>query len=170
MRYALAASEDCLALALNAFAALLISPVSWSHHWVWCDPALLTIATVGSRHRSRLALAAATTGLGVFAAAPQFWFRHGLQREVRWAAWQDATRSSYVLFAALILLLASTALTRRSLTSTSQNPAGARPTDTRHRPKHPHQPLGRRDQPPIGSVPAGSMAPDGRSHSNPSTP
>ena len=25
-------SQDCWALSLNAFAALLISPISWSHH------------------------------------------------------------------------------------------------------------------------------------------
>ena len=93
MRYALGVSEDCLALVLNAFAALLISPVSWSHHWVWCAPALLTLATLGSRRRSRLALAAAATGLVVFATAPQFWH-----------AWRQATGNSYVLFAALILL------------------------------------------------------------------
>jgi alpha-1,2-mannosyltransferase len=125
MRYALAASEDCLALALNAFATLLISPVSWAHHWVWCDPALLTMAVLGSRHRSRPARAAAATGLGVFAVAPQFWFPHGLQREIGWRALQQATGCSYVLFAALILVLASSALTRRWLTSSVHKPAAA---------------------------------------------
>jgi alpha-1,2-mannosyltransferase len=35
MRHALAQSGDSWALSLNAFAALLISPISWSHHWVW---------------------------------------------------------------------------------------------------------------------------------------
>jgi alpha-1,2-mannosyltransferase len=34
MRHAVAAGQDAWALAVNAFAALLISPVSWSHHWV----------------------------------------------------------------------------------------------------------------------------------------
>jgi alpha-1,2-mannosyltransferase len=97
MRYALAASDDCLALALNAFAALLISPISWSHHWVWCAPALLTFAMLGWRSRSWLALAAATTGIAVFAAAPQFSLPHGLLQ---------TAGSSYVFFAALILLLA----------------------------------------------------------------
>jgi alpha-1,2-mannosyltransferase len=109
MRRALAACQDGLALSLNAFAALLISPISWSHHWVWCVPFLLTIATLGWRHRCWLALAAAIAGLAVFAAAPQFWFPYGAQRELRWAAWQQAAGSSYVLFAALILLLASSA-------------------------------------------------------------
>jgi alpha-1,2-mannosyltransferase len=71
MRHALAASQPCLALSLNAFAALLISPISWSHHWVWCVPGLLTLADLGYRHRHRLALAAAAGGLVLFAAAPQ---------------------------------------------------------------------------------------------------
>jgi len=30
-----------------AVTALLISPVSWSHHWVWCVPMLLLLATTG---------------------------------------------------------------------------------------------------------------------------
>src|SRR5487761_154546 len=59
MRHALAAGQVCLALSLNAFAALLTSPVSWSHHWVWCAPALLTLADLARRHRPRLAAAAA---------------------------------------------------------------------------------------------------------------
>lgn len=113
MRHALAASQDCLALSLNAFAALLISPVSWSHHWVWCAPALLTFAMLGFRHRSRLALVAAGTGLAVFTAAPQFWFRHGLRGQIRGPGWQQASASAYVIFAALVLLMASCAFTRR---------------------------------------------------------
>jgi alpha-1,2-mannosyltransferase len=109
MRHAFSASADCLALSLNAFAALLISPVSWSHHWVWCVPALLALTALGVAHHSRLPLAAAATGLAVFAAAPQLWFPHGQNAELRWAAWQQATGSSYALFAALTLVLASSA-------------------------------------------------------------
>jgi alpha-1,2-mannosyltransferase len=124
MRSAFGASEDCLALVLNAFAALLISPISWSHHWVWCVPTLLTLATLGSRHRSRLALVAATTGVVVFATAPQFWIPHGPQREIGWDAWQQVTGSSYVFFAALILL-AFSPRTRRGRSSNGQKPIAA---------------------------------------------
>jgi alpha-1,2-mannosyltransferase len=115
MLQAFAASEDCLALSLNAFAALLVSPFSWSHHWVWCVPALLTLAALGVGHRSRLSLAAACVGLLIFAAAPQFWLPHGRNLELRWAAWQQITGSSYVIFAAFILLLALSAAMRRVL-------------------------------------------------------
>jgi alpha-1,2-mannosyltransferase len=107
MRRALAAGEPCLALSLNAFAALLISPVSWSHHWVWCVPAILTLASLARRHRSRLAATAAACGLVIFAAAPQWWFPHGAGRELRWAPWEQAAGSAYVLFAVVILILAA---------------------------------------------------------------
>ena len=73
MRRALAASQECWALSLNAFAVLLISPISWSHHWVWSAPALLTLAYLGRRHHHRLAVAAAACGLVLFTAAPQWW-------------------------------------------------------------------------------------------------
>jgi len=107
MRHALAASQDCWALSLNAFAALLISPMSWSHHWVWCAPALLTLADTGRRHHHRLAVAAAACGLVLFTTAPQWWLGKLAAPELRWAAWQQAIGSSYVLFAALVLFLSA---------------------------------------------------------------
>jgi alpha-1,2-mannosyltransferase len=107
VRYALAASQDCLALSLNAFAALLISPVSWSHHWVWCVPGLLTLADLGRRHHHRLAGVVAAGGLVLFAAGPQWWLGKFAGPELRWTAWQQAIGSSYVFFAVLVLLLAA---------------------------------------------------------------
>jgi alpha-1,2-mannosyltransferase len=107
MRRAFAATEDCWALSLNAFAALLISPISWSHHWVWCVPALLTLAVIARQHRFRLTLATAAFGFVVFAAAPQWWFPSGQNLEVHWAVWQQAIGSSYVIFAALVLALSA---------------------------------------------------------------
>ena len=107
MRHALAASQDCLALSLNAFAALLISPVSWSHHWVWCAPGLLTLADLGRRHHRRLASAAAAGGLVLFVTAPQWWLGRFAGAELRWAPWQQVIGSSYVFFAALVLLLSA---------------------------------------------------------------
>jgi alpha-1,2-mannosyltransferase len=107
MRHALTASQPWLALSLNAFAALLISPISWSHHWVWAAPALLTLADLAHRHRHRLAAAAAVGGLALFTAAPQWWLGKFAGPAPEWAPWQQAIGSSYVFFAALILLLAA---------------------------------------------------------------
>jgi alpha-1,2-mannosyltransferase len=113
MRQAFAASQDCLALSLNAFAALLISPMSWSHHWVWCAPALLTLADLGRGHRNRLAVVVAACGVVLFAAAPQWWLGKFAGPELGWAAWQQAVGSSYVFFAALVLVLSASGLLAR---------------------------------------------------------
>jgi alpha-1,2-mannosyltransferase len=110
MRRAFAGSARARALTLNAFAALLISPVSWSHHWVWAVPALLALAvgSLGGRHRRhRARLAAAVAGLAVFAAAPQWWFPSGGDREIHWAAWQQVVGSSYVILAVAVLVIGS---------------------------------------------------------------
>jgi alpha-1,2-mannosyltransferase len=107
MRRAFAASEDAWALSLNAFAALLISPISWSHHWVWSAPAVLILAALGLRHHLRLPFVAAVSGLVVFAASLQWWLPWGAGRELRWTVWQQVAGSSYVIFAALVLLLSA---------------------------------------------------------------
>jgi alpha-1,2-mannosyltransferase len=106
MRRALAAGEDCWALCLCALAVLLISPVSWSHHWVWCVPVLLTLARLSRRDGRWRPVPAVLAGLGLagFAAGPQWWLPHGGGRELGWALWQQAAGSWYVLFAVLILI------------------------------------------------------------------
>ena len=107
MRHAFAAGEHCWALSLNAFAALLISPMTWSHHWVWCAPALLTLADLGRRQHRRLPVAAAACGFVLFATAPQWWLGKFAGQALSWAPWQQVIGSSYVLFAALVLLLSA---------------------------------------------------------------
>jgi alpha-1,2-mannosyltransferase len=48
-----------LALVCVAMFGLIVSPVSWSHHWVWTLPTVLVTTVVAYRHRN-LALAAVT--------------------------------------------------------------------------------------------------------------
>ncbi|GHF65463.1 alpha-1,2-mannosyltransferase [Amycolatopsis bartoniae] len=53
-------AEPALALMANAGLALLVSPTSWSHYYVWVAPALLVLLTYGVRRavdRSWLAVA-----------------------------------------------------------------------------------------------------------------
>jgi alpha-1,2-mannosyltransferase len=107
MRRALADSADAWALSLNAFAALLISPISWSHHWVWGETAMLTLALLSWPHRRIAGLIVAVCGLVIFAAAPQWWFPSGEDLERQWAPWQQVLGSSYVILAAVILLLSA---------------------------------------------------------------
>lgn len=62
------------ALGLNAFVVLLISPVSWSHHWVWCVPVLLAAGATAWRTRTWQAMALAAGGVAVFLLSPHWWW------------------------------------------------------------------------------------------------
>ena len=104
MRPALDRGTNAWALSINALAALLVSPISWSHHWVWGETAMLTLALLSARRRRPGGLALAVVGVAVLAAAPQWWFPSGGNRELSWALWQQAVGSSYVILAAAVLL------------------------------------------------------------------
>jgi alpha-1,2-mannosyltransferase len=96
MRGALKAGQVTYALLLNAVAGLLISPISWSHHWVWAAPALFISlgATKANRWRPP---ALAVLALLAFAIAPHWLLPAGGGRELHWAWWQQAVGDSYAL-------------------------------------------------------------------------
>jgi alpha-1,2-mannosyltransferase len=56
---------------------LLVSPLSWDHHWVWVAPGIALLAHLGATAASRLVRAAwwaaAAVLFGVFACWPQLW-------------------------------------------------------------------------------------------------
>ncbi|WP_441245900.1 glycosyltransferase 87 family protein [Kitasatospora sp. McL0602] len=51
-----------------AVTAVLISPISWTHHWVWCVPMLVLLAAEAAHERSRPALVRRLRWRPVFAA------------------------------------------------------------------------------------------------------
>ncbi|MBP2472327.1 alpha-1,2-mannosyltransferase [Crossiella equi] len=56
MRRSLEAGLPGHALVANAFAGLLITPVSWYHHWVWALPAIAVLAAAWWHSRDRFTL------------------------------------------------------------------------------------------------------------------
>ena len=59
-----------------ALTGLLVSPLSWDHHWVWVAPGLALLVHLGAQARGAVRAwwwAAAAVLFGVFAAWPQFW-------------------------------------------------------------------------------------------------
>jgi alpha-1,2-mannosyltransferase len=96
MRGALKANQVTSALVLNAAAGLLISPISWSHHWVWAAPALLTCLAAINPNR-RWPPAFAVLALLIFAIAPHWLLPSGGGRELHWSWWQQAVGDSYTL-------------------------------------------------------------------------
>jgi len=84
--------DDLTALLAVAAAGLLISPVSWSHHWVWIAPALLLL-----RGRVRIAVVA------VFAVGPHWLLPTAGDRELAWTWWQHLAGNTYVWLALAFL-------------------------------------------------------------------
>jgi len=106
MRGALKAGQVTYALLLNSAAGLLISPISWSHHWVWAAPALFTcLATTNPNQRRQLGCA--VLALLIFAIAPHWLLPSGGGRELHWSWWQQAVGDSYALIALAVLARAA---------------------------------------------------------------
>jgi alpha-1,2-mannosyltransferase len=59
------------AATVTGITGLLVSPISWTHHWVWVMPALVVLARYGPN--GRVAAAAAYV---IFALAPMWWTPH----------------------------------------------------------------------------------------------
>lgn len=94
----------------NAAFALLVSPLSWSAHWVWVAPALVAFAVTGSSATARksgcYALIACTALLLL---GPQIL----TPAEGPWASWQHVLVNTYPLLALAVLSVAAHRLVRR---------------------------------------------------------
>ena len=95
-----------LAMVATAGVGLLISPTSWSHHWVWIAPALLIAAATAWRARSPVWGAVTLAAAAVFVIAPH---QQGLpragERELSWTPLQQFVGSTYVWFTVLLFVL-----------------------------------------------------------------
>ncbi|MGW4056652.1 glycosyltransferase 87 family protein [Amycolatopsis sp. NPDC004747] len=106
VRRALNAGEPVIALGLNAVGGLLVSPISWTHHWVWAVVVLLGWAELARRTRRRGFAVLAGTGAVLFVAGPQWWWPRGGEAERHWNFVQQLTGNGYVLFGLAVLLTA----------------------------------------------------------------
>jgi alpha-1,2-mannosyltransferase len=110
------AGRELLGVVATAVTGLLVSPISWSHHWVWVVPVLVLLADLALRRRSALLWAAPVAFALFFAAWPRdipgmgvlpsgtIWFlpnHHDL--EYRWTAAQTALGDSYSLLGLALL-------------------------------------------------------------------
>ncbi|MEU9150086.1 glycosyltransferase 87 family protein [Streptomyces sp. NPDC048417] len=101
------ADGDRWGILLTAFTALLISPISWSHHWVWCVPLL---AVLLAETRTALALTAAA----LFTARTMWLLPHEGDRDLHLPWWQQPFASPYPLLGLALLAGAAAALRRHS--------------------------------------------------------
>jgi alpha-1,2-mannosyltransferase len=77
------------ALVCLAFASLLASPISWTHHWVWGVIALLVLVE-GRRRVGAVVLGS------IFVIGPMWLAHPGQFRELTQNGWQTAASVSYV--------------------------------------------------------------------------
>jgi alpha-1,2-mannosyltransferase len=91
--------DEAAGFSLCALSALLVSPISWSHHWALAVPALLLFALEAWRMRSRARLTAAALAFAVGCSHVIWWvpIDHPLHSELHLDALQLAFADSYVL-------------------------------------------------------------------------
>ncbi|TDP32051.1 glycosyltransferase 87 family protein [Nocardia ignorata] len=103
-----AADAPAIALALNAVFTLLLSPISWSHHWVWIAPALLAVvchARTLPAASARGWYATAVVVAAVFVIAPHSFLPDGEHRETSWTWDQHLIGDTYVWLAVALVVL-----------------------------------------------------------------
>lgn len=112
-RRAWAAGRPLSALAAVAVTGLLLSPISWSHHWVWI---VAVIAALVLENPFRGAPLAALATLVLFHVALQHRLAGRNARAVHWNWWQTIAGNSYTLvgFAFLVAVALLTRPGRRS--------------------------------------------------------
>jgi alpha-1,2-mannosyltransferase len=69
-RRVLAAGQPVLALICVALFGLMVSPVSWSHHWVWALPTVLVTGVIAARFRNVALAAASLAGVALMVSLP----------------------------------------------------------------------------------------------------
>ncbi|MBF6355031.1 DUF2029 domain-containing protein [Nocardia higoensis] len=121
-----AAGLPALALAINAVFTLLVSPISWSHHWVWIAPALFAVVAYAVRmpwRRAVLPCAVAVVTAAVFVYGPQNWLPNGEERESEWTGSQHFVGNTYVWLSVLLVVLFVLASRRSTHTPAAAQPA-----------------------------------------------
>jgi alpha-1,2-mannosyltransferase len=108
--------DDVRGVSLCALTGLLVSPVSWSHHWVLALPALMLLTVVAGRRRSPMVLVAAG-GVALVALVHVIWWvpvnrpRHS---ELHLGVLQLVYADAYVLIALVALAAACVSALRGS--------------------------------------------------------
>ncbi|MEU9853375.1 glycosyltransferase 87 family protein [Streptomyces sp. NPDC047974] len=109
--------DKAVAVVVTAFAALMVSPISWSHHWVWCVPLLVLLYDRTRAWRVTGAVALA------FASFALWWVPHDPGRpELDQNAGQMLLSAVYPLTALAVFAGYALALRRSRRTATPEVP------------------------------------------------
>jgi alpha-1,2-mannosyltransferase len=104
VRRVLIAHQPALALMCVALFGLVVSPVSWSHHWVWALPTVITGAVIAYRGRN-IALGLATAvGVALMIWVPLELLPKHHEETASW--WRQLLGMSYVWWALAVIVVA----------------------------------------------------------------
>ncbi len=114
------ADEPALALICVALFGLVVSPVSWSHHWVWMLPAVLVTGVLAVRRRN-----AALGGISATAVVLMVWAPLNLMpkyHETTASGWRQLLGASYLWWALATLVVAGLTVTARTAPQPAETP------------------------------------------------
>ena len=109
VRRVLAAGEQTLALMCVAMFGLVVSPVSWSHHWVWALPTIIVTAVLAVRHRDIALGVVSAAGTALMVWTPIELLPEHQEAAASW--WRQLFGMSYVWWALIVIAAAGLALT-----------------------------------------------------------
>lgn len=107
MLHALRQKDLPMAVTINGILALLVSPISWSHHWVWGIPALVLLAGHALRAKNWGLLLTTSMISGFVVMGPHWKVPQGDGKELRWNFLEHLIGNAYVYFGVAFLLYAA---------------------------------------------------------------
>lgn len=112
--------EPILALICVALFGLVVSPVSWSHHWVWMLPTVVVTAVVAYRHRAIALGVLSALGVVLMMRSPIDLLPEHHEAGAAW--WRQLAGTSYVWWGLAVIITAG-AMLRPDRRSTPDQPA-----------------------------------------------
>lgn len=119
-RRVLAAGEPTCALICVALFGLVVSPVSWSHHWVWMLPTVVVTAVLGYRRRAVLLGVLSAAGVALMVRSPIDLLPEHHEAGAIW--WRQLVGASYVWWALAVIVTAGATLKPRGGATASGAP------------------------------------------------
>lgn len=105
IRRAFRSSNAVMAMVISGAAGLLLSPTSWSHHWVWVVPALLAMVVESTRTRSVGWIVASVLTTSTFYLGMHNFLPKGDSHELAWSPGEHFLGDSYVLVTLVLLIV-----------------------------------------------------------------